>query len=158
MVLVALCGCAKKAPFHARYETLIREANNPTEKQTYTFEYRLLCYMEKDELEQHIAITDAVDQFKAWMLAKAYLDENISVCSGISLPRKDRNRWRIRCWVGREGKEIPPVYVDAHTGSITCEGNLTVDNPSDFLTQYYARFKRHNQSPEPKPPRNKGDL
>ena len=142
LTILALGGCAKKAAFHAQYDALIREAKTPTDKQTYAFEYRLLCYAEKNELEQHFVVADGIDQFEAWMLVKAYVDENVGICSGIDLPKKDGSRWLVRSWVGREAKGGPSMYVDTASGRLTCAGHPSVEDPTDFLARYYGRFKK----------------
>jgi hypothetical protein len=136
-----LGGCARKAPFHAEYAELIREAKTPREKLLHTLDYRLLCYTERNELEQHLVLSDGIDQFEAWMLAKVFISENIGACNDLEPPEMTAGQWRIRYRLGREPKDGPPIHVDTKSGRITCAGYPTIENPTGFLVQYRARFE-----------------
>ncbi len=120
---------------------LIRESKTPTERLIHTLDYRLMCYAEKDELEQHLVLSDGVDQLEAWMLTKVYVSEHVGACFYLDPPDLVRGRWIIRNQVGRALKEGPPILVDASSGQITCEGHPTIKDPIGFLKHYRQKFE-----------------
>ncbi|MDP3068976.1 MAG: hypothetical protein Q8N18_01750 [Opitutaceae bacterium] len=141
LLALALCGCGKKAPFHEEYAVLIREARTPTERLIHTLDYRLMCYAEKNELEQHLVLSNGVDQFEAWMLTKIFISEHVGACFDLEPPVMIRGKWTVRNRLGRALSEGPPILVDAISGQIACEGHPTIEDPIGFLTRYRLKLE-----------------
>ncbi|MBL9199244.1 MAG: hypothetical protein JNL39_02005 [Opitutaceae bacterium] len=140
LLVFALCGCSRKAAFHDEYSVLIREAKTPAARLVLTLDYRLMCYAEKNELEEHLVVSDGVDQLEAWMLTKVYVSEHVGACFNLEPPDLVRGTWTIRNQLGRDLREGPPILVDASTGQIACEGHPTVEDPIGFLKQFRRKF------------------
>lgn len=111
------------------------------ERRRSELDYQLLCAAERGPLAKQLNLKDGVDEFEAWMLTTVYALDEIGACLDLGLPQRRQQGWAVATFVGRPGKDGPPVVVDVATGKITCEGHPTVDRPQEYLAKYDARFK-----------------
>jgi hypothetical protein len=142
LLSMGVSGCAEKAPFHREYRGLIARASTPEERRHSELQYELLCVAEKNQLSVHFKPQDGVSEFEAWMLAKVYSGEEIGACLDIGLPERRGHNWEVSTFVGRPGKEGPPVVIDSSSGKITCDGHPAVEQPLEYLIKFEARFKK----------------
>jgi len=100
-------------------------------------------------------VSDGIDQFEAWVMARLYLSETQGVCSDIALPVKEGQAWMIPTWVGRRGRESTPIYVDSISGHARCEGYPPIDDPTAYMQALYdeqnltIRFRELRAAPLP---------
>ncbi len=131
-------------------ERLFKEAmssDRPEKERRYvSYEYRIFKEMKAGRpIESLFHPEDGIDEFEALLLAKDYFSWQFGACGGIEMPQKESGMWVVRISSGREGRPEPPVFIDAKTGSLRCEGHPSISDAVTFI----RGPKPPNQMPEP---------
>jgi hypothetical protein len=120
---------------------MIKHARSESEKTLLVFEKRLYKSAREDRLLDLFSTEDGVDNYEAWLLAKAYSEETFGSCGRVGLPERKGAVWVAPHFGGRASSSEVDVVIDAKSGRLTCAGNPSVDAPDDFLRKHSVDLK-----------------
>jgi hypothetical protein len=131
-------------------ERLFKEAmssDRPEKERRYAgYEYRMFTEQRAGKsLDSMFQPEDGLDEFESLLLAKEYLSWQFGVCGWVDMPERQGAEWVVRISSGREARPESPIFIDAKTGALRCEGHPAVSDARAFI----HGPKPPNQLPEP---------
>ena len=85
-LLFATAGCTRHADLVKRCDARIAHAPNAEQRTLRVYEKRMIIADAEDRLDKEFQPADGVDDYEAWLLASAYLPEEVTLCGDIGAP------------------------------------------------------------------------
>ena len=81
----------------------------------------------------NLKFIDRVSDEQAWLLARAYFYDFISLCGGVDLPLDKGQKWLFTTAVGIGGRPGPKIWVDKKSGDTWSPGKVRVTDRRIYL-------------------------
>lgn len=82
-------------------------------------------YQDDFDTLQNVEVSDGINQFEAYTIAKAFFWSNISGCGFTDEPTSENNFWVSKTRIGYAGIPVESIFINKETGTITW-GDKTV--------------------------------